>query len=58
MPGVCWELNRDIKLASEAVCNFAQKTTDWMKLAEAINKLFSTEEKSMQLKGRQGCREK
>ena len=45
------KLNHGIALASEAVSKCARKPADWIELAGAINKLFSTEEKFMQRKG-------
>ena len=51
MPGFHWKLNNDIAFTSEAVSKRAQKPADWIELAGAINESFSTEEKSMELKG-------
>ena len=57
MPGFRWEVNHDIALASEVVSKRPQKPADWIDLAEARSRSFSTEEKPVQLKGR-GCKER
>ena len=56
MSGFYWEAYQDIVLASEVVFKHPQNLVDWMVIAEALNKVFSTEEKLVQLKG-QGCKE-
>ena len=56
MPGFRWEVNHDIALALEVVSKRPQKPADWINLAEALGKSFSTEN-PVQLKGR-GCKER
>ena len=56
MPGFRWEVPNDTALAAEVVSKRPQKPADWMDIADALSKSFSTEEKPVQLKGR-GCRE-
>ena len=57
MPGFRWEVNHNIVLASEVDSKRPQNPANWIDLAEALSKSFSTEEEPMQLKGR-GCKER
>ena len=57
MPGIRWEVRHDLALASEVVSRRPQKPSDWIELAEALNNLFTNEEKPLLVKGR-GCRDR
>lgn len=58
MTGFRWpDTNHDIALAREAVTCRPTKPLDWEAIATKLNAAFSTEEKSVALKGR-GCRER
>ena len=58
MPSFRWpELYHDLALATEVASKRPQKPVDWESVALALNKVFSTSEKPVFLKGR-GCRER
>ena len=51
------DVANDVALATEVTSHRPQKPADWETIATTLSKVFSTTEKSVQLKGR-GCREK
>lgn len=57
MPGFRWELHQDIALCIETCKIRPRRPIEWLKIAEILNDLFSSDSKPVLLKGR-GCKER
>ena len=58
MPSFRWlDIQQDIALAKEVMSKRPKRIGEWDIIAGILNNIFSTEEKSVSLKGR-GCRDR
>lgn len=57
MPGFRWEMKSDLALCVEVCKVRPEKPQQWSEVADSLNKLFSTADKTIHLKGR-GCKDR